>query len=216
MLGMGNDSIFVNGSDFVDQALELEELQRRVRREEARIARAMLAGCDPNGRWREARRAMRGRRYMHIEDLVADLNHAAGGFPLELRPLGPRPIDNRIVRRHAGDFLVDLVANAARIRAGVAPMGLVTGRGSAWAMTHEVFIGVERALRLVRAWGPGYRQAAYVLTGRVMELAGLTSRRTRPDGDIDSARIEAVRRALRREPHLDDSAELIIITTFGD
>jgi len=213
---MFEESILGGGSDHFERALELDDLQHRIRREEVRLAVAFLGSAEINELWHEASDALQGQSFLHLDDLVDALRGGVGGFPLELRPLGPRRIDSRVVRERAREFLLDIVGNAARIRSGVLPPGVASGAVSSGAMTQEIYGGIERAMRLVDAWGSGYRQAAYLLTGLVMDLAELTQRRLKPGEDIDTARIETVRRALRRVPSLDDSSQLIITTTFDE
>lgn len=59
-----------------------------------------------------------------------------------------------------------------------------------------VLASVRRALSLIDAHGQGFKGQAEILTELVLELAGLSKRRT--TDDVDGARSAAVRRAVAR------------------
>jgi len=65
----------------------------------------------------------------------------------------------------------------------------------ATAIAHD---GVRRAMELLGAAGHGYTHHGHLLTGIVLEIAGQTERTVGTPGDIDGARVSAVRKALYR------------------
>jgi hypothetical protein len=214
-----------------EPALEREDRLWRVERECVRLARALVASSDPNDRWREARHRMRGRRYRQLDELVQNLKH--GSVPFALRAMGPLAVDQQALRAHLETFLTEILWDAARFRVGAPlfrtdtivepqPAGLdedehgdasVETESGVSDVTDSVHAGVVRGFELAGARGRCHVNATYVLAGRIMELAGFTKRRVRPTEDIDQARIEAVRRALRRAHAFLPADALITITT---
>ena len=198
----------------VEPALEREDLLWRAEHECVRLARALVASSDPNDRWREARRRIRGRQYGQLDELVEDLRR--GPVPVELRTMGPVAIDNQKMRARIGDFLSEILWDAARFRAG-APLFPVDATAEAEPpiadITAAVHAGVVRGFALVGARGHGHVNSTYVLAGRIMELAGFTTRRVHPPEDVDQARSEAVRRGLRRAHASLPADALITIVT---
>lgn len=123
-----------------------------------------------------------------------------GNFPFQLRPFGRKGVDSALLTANLEDFLRELLWDAARISAGTMTRRFeLTEDGAVSAAEHDavvVLAAAKRALSLIDASRWGFAGQAAILTGLVLELAGLSQRRT--TDDVDGARSAAVRRTVAR------------------
>lgn len=162
----------------------------------AELALAFVRSDEVNHRWKDAVAALSGKRIRTLAALVDML--VDGSCPFELRPLGRKGIDSALLKANLESFLRELLWDAARISAGTMTrrFELEVEVSAAEHDAFVVFVSASRALSLVDAHGQGFKGQAEILTGLVLELAGLSKRRT--TDDVDGARSAAVRRAIAR------------------
>jgi hypothetical protein len=197
-MSMFRQSIF--GGTFDPQRVGIRR-NNALRRTELRLgtlALGFVCSEEANDRWKEAVAVLGGKRIRTLGALVDVVPN--GDFPFELRPLGRKGVDSGLLKANLEDFLRDLLWDAARISAGTMTQRFkLEEEGYVSAAEHDavvVLTAAKRALSLIGASRWGFAGQAEILTGLVLELAGLSQRRA--TDDVDGARAAAVRRTVAR------------------
>jgi hypothetical protein len=195
-MSMFRESIF--GRPVVAQRAGVRR-DNELRRTELRLgelALAFVCSEEANDRWKDAVAALSEKPVRTLGALVDVLGEAS--CPFALRPLGNKATDSALLRANLESFLRELLWDAARISAGTMTQRF-TLKTEVTAAEHDAVVVLEaarRALSLSGAHGWGFEEQAAILAGLVLEIAGLSKRRT--TDDVDGARSAAVRRAVAR------------------
>jgi hypothetical protein len=169
---------------------------RSTRANRGELALAFVCSEEANDRWKDAVAALSEKPVRTLGALVDVLGEAS--CPFALRPLGNKATDSALLRANLESFLRELLWDAARISAGTMTQRF-TLKTEVTAAEHDAVVVLEaarRALSLSGAHGWGFEEQAAILAGLVLEIAGLSKRRT--TDDVDGARSAAVRRAVAR------------------
>jgi len=96
-----------------DEHQDDEDFMLAVEHELVQLARRLLESEDPNLKAKQMKRALHGREFRTLADLV-DAIHAASD-PIDFRPLSGEPLQMHEIVRHLEGFLRDALYGVARL-----------------------------------------------------------------------------------------------------